>query len=87
MFLFTPEDVRTESRQTANRARSRVVVRRGRDEVRLEEADAGSRDFDDFGQVRRDDFIETGVTLRGPLQDVDGGVVRVVREHVAKGER
>ena len=85
-MLFTPEDVRTQSSQARHCTSPRIVVRGGRDQVRLEEADAGSRDFDDFGQVRRDDFVKTAVALRGPLQDIDGRVVRVVRQHVAEGE-
>ena len=76
----------SQSSQARHCTSPRIVVRGGRDQVRLEEADAGSRDFDDFGQVRRDDFVKTAITLWGPLQDVDGGVVRVVRQHVAEGE-
>ena len=74
----------SQSGQPGNSTSSRVVIAGSGHQVGLEEAHAGSRDFNDFGQVRRDNFIKTAVTIGSALQDVDGGVVRVVRQNVAE---
>ena len=77
------EDIGTESSQTS----LTLVVRGLRDQVRLQEFHARGGQFDDFGQIDRDQVFHLHLTLRRVLQDIDGGVVRVVGEDVAESER
>ena len=77
------KDVGAECRQPSHA----LVVRGFRDEVCLEEVHARGRQFDHFSQVHADQFVHPSLTHRGVLQDVDGAVVAVVSQHVAKGER
>ena len=78
-----PEDVSAKTSQ----ARHALEVADGGDKVRLVELNARRRQFNDFGQIDRNQTVHLHQAHRSVLQDVDGGVVAVVGKHVAQSER
>jgi len=78
-----PENVSSQSSQPSHA----LVVHGLRDEVRLEEPNACGRQFNGVFEIGADQVVHPHHTLVGMLQDVDGGIVRVVSQHVAQGER
>src|SRR5208282_1401855 len=71
---------------TESRGTSRHVVRRKGHQVRLEEVNAGSREFENFREVGRRQLFHAHQTFRRVLQNVDRAVVGGVVNRVAPCE-
>ena len=80
---IAPEDVGAESCQ----ASYGLIVRGGRDLVGLEEMHAGGGQFNDLSQIDADQLFHAGEAHRSVLQHVERGIVAVVSQYVAEGER
>lgn len=78
-----PEDIGAECDQS----RVPTVVLGLGDEVRLEELNAGRRQFNDFSQIDRNETFHLQLAHRSVLQNVDGRIVAVVSNHIAQSER